>query len=319
MIQLPDKEEKFVVKYALKRIAYMFLTLFAIATITFFLMRSIPGDPLASMARTLPEQTKANYYAKYGLDKPLFTQYLLYMKGLVTFDLGESIVFPGRSVAGEIARTSPVSASVGGTALIIGTLIGVFLGVIAALKKNQWPDYIVMFIAILGATIPVFVLASVMQYIFAVKMGVLPASGYGKPEQMILPVIVLSFGSIATYARYIKSSMLDTLNQDYVLTARAKGLSERKIITRHVLRNSLIPAITIFSSSIVGVFTGAFVTEKMFSIPGIGFYYVTSINNKDYSMVMGTTIFYAVLFIVMQLVVDFVYMIVDPRIRVTSD
>ena len=151
--------------------------------------------------------------------------------------------------------------------MIIGTLIGVFLGVIAALKKNQWPDYIVMFIAILGATIPVFVLASVMQYFFAVKLGVLPASGYGKPNQMILPVIVLSFGSIATYARYIKSSMLDTLNQDYVLTARAKGLSERKIITRHVLRNSLIPAITIFSSSIVGVFTGAFVTEKMFSIP----------------------------------------------------
>jgi len=308
-----------VLKYVLKRIGYMIVTLFAVATITFFLMRSIPGDPLASMARTLPEQTKANFYAKYGLDQPLFTQYLMYMKGLVQLDLGESILYPGRSVSGEIARTSPISGSVGGTALIIGTLIGVCLGIVAALKKNRWPDYIVMFIAILGATIPVFVLASLMQYIFAVKLGVTPASGWGKPEHMILPVIVMSFSSIATYARYIKSSMLDTLNQDYVLTARAKGLSEKKVIFRHVLRNSLLPAVTIFSSSVVGVFTGAFVTERMFSIPGIGYYYITSINNHDYTMVMGTTVFYAVLFIVMQFVVDFVYMVIDPRIRVASD
>ena len=166
-------------KYTIKRICYMIITLFAVATITFFLMRSIPGDPLASMARTLPEQTKANYYAKYGLDQPLFTQYLMYMKGLVHFDLGESILYAGRSVTGEIARTSPISGMVGGTALIIGTLIGVVLGIIAALKKNRWPDYIVMFIAILGATIPVFVLASLMQYVFAVKLGWFPASGWG--------------------------------------------------------------------------------------------------------------------------------------------
>lgn len=306
-------------KYTIKRICYMIITLFAVATITFFLMRSIPGDPLASMARTLPEQTKANYYAKYGLDQPLFTQYLMYMKGLVHFDLGESILYAGRSVTGEITRTSPISGMVGGTALIIGTLIGVVLGIIAALKKNRWPDYIVMFIAILGATIPVFVLASLMQYVFAVKLGWFPASGWGKPSNMVLPVIVMGFGSVATYARYIKSSMLDTLGQDYVLTARAKGLSERAVILKHVLRNSLLPAVTIFSSSVVGVFTGAFVTEKMFSIPGIGFYYVSSINSNDYTMIMGTTVFYAALFIIMQLVVDFAYMILDPRIRVSSD
>lgn len=305
-------------KYTIKRICYMIITLFAVATITFFLMRSIPGDPLASMARTLPEQTKANYYAKYGLDQPLFTQYLMYMKGLVHFDLGESILYAGRSVTGEITRTWPISGMVGGTALIIGTLIGVVLGIIAALKKNRWPDYIVMFIAILGATIPVFVLASLMQYVFAVKLGWFPASGWGKPSNMVLPVIVMGFGSVATYARYIKSSMLDTLGQDYVLTARAKGLSERAVILKHVLRNSLLPAVTIFSSSVVGVFTGAFVTEKMFSIPGIGFYYVSSINSNDYTMIMGTTVFYAALFIIMQLVVDFAYMILDPRIRVSS-
>ena len=271
------------------------------------------------MARALPEQTKLNFYAKYGLDKPLIEQYFLYMKGLLHFDLGESLVFAGRSVAGEIAKTSPISGMVGGIALLIGTTIGIGLGIIAALKKNQWPDYIVMFIAILGATVPVFVLASVVQYIFAVKLHMVPASGWGKPEHLVLPILCMSFGSIATYARYIKSSMLDTLNQDYVLTARAKGLSERAVIFKHVLRNSLLPAVTIFSSSVVGVFTGAFVTERMFSIPGIGFYYVTSINSNDYTMVLGTTVFYAVLFIVMQLVVDFVYMILDPRIRVSGN
>lgn len=306
-------------KYILKRLLYMIVTLLAVATVTFFLMRSIPGDPLANMARALPEQTKENFYAKYGLDKPLFEQYIIYMKGLLKFDLGESLVYPGRSVAGEIAKTSPVSGMVGGTALLIGTSIGIVLGIIAALKKNQWPDYVVMFIAILGATVPVFVLASVVQYIFAVKLHLVPASGWGKPQHLILPVLCMSFGSIATYARYIKSSVLDTLNQDYVLTARAKGLSERAVILKHVLRNSLLPAVTIFSSSVVGVFTGAFVTERMFSIPGIGFYYVTSINSNDYTMILGTTVFYAVLFIVMQLVVDFVYMILDPRIRVSGD
>ena len=305
-------------KYTIKRLIYMLITLFAVVTVTFFLMHLIPGDPLSTMAKTLPEQTRLNYYAKYGLDKPLMTQYLLYLKGLIRLDLGESILYPGRSVTGVIASTSPISGMVGGIALVIGTLIGVVLGIVAALKKNQWPDYIVMFIAILGATIPVFVLASLMQYVFAVRLGALPASGWGEPKHLILPVIVLAFGSIATYARYIKSSMLDTLSQDYVLTARAKGLSESAVILRHVLRNSLLPAVTIFSGSVVGVFTGAFVTEKMFSIPGIGFYYVTSINNRDFTMVMGTTIFYAALFIIMQLVVDFLYTVLDPRIRISS-
>lgn len=305
-------------KYVVKRIIYMFITIFCIATATFFLMRSIPGDPLSSMAQTLPEQTKANYYAKYGLDKPLFTQYLMYMKNLVKGDLGDSNVYPGRSVGGVIAETSPVSATIGGPALVIGLLIGVCLGIIAALKKNQWPDYVVMVIAIMGITIPVFVLVSLMQYFFSIKLGWLPSSGWGEPKHLIMPVIVLSFSTIATYARYIKSSMLDVLDQDYILTARSKGLSEGQIVRRHVLRNSLLPAVTILSGRIVGIFTGAFIVEKMFTIPGIGFYYISSINNNDYTMTMGTTVFYAALFVVMQLVVDFVYMLVDPRIRISE-
>lgn len=297
----------------------MVFTLFIIVTITFFLMRSIPGDPLASMAQALPEQTRANFYAKYGLDQPLISQYFSYMKGLLRLDLGESVVYAGRSISETIASTSPVSGLVGGIALIIGVTIGVALGIIAALYKNKWPDYIVMFIAILGVTIPVFVLASLMQYVFAVKLGWLPPSGWGKPKYLVLPILVLCFGPIATYARYIKSSMLDTLEQDYVLTARAKGLSESKVIIRHVLRNSMLPAVTMFAGSVVGIFTGSFVTEKMFSIPGIGFYYISSINNNDYTMILGTTIFYAALFVLMQLIVDLVYVLIDPRIRISND
>lgn len=296
----------------------MLLTLAIVATLTFFMMHSIPGDPLGGMARELPEQTKANYYAKYGLDKPLTEQYLMYMKNLVRGDLGESLLYPGRSVTDTILSTSPVSGLAGGIALIIGLIIGIAMGILAALYKNKWPDYIVMVVAIIGITVPVFVMASLMQYLFSVKLQWLPPSGWGEPKHLIMPVIVLSFSTIATYARYIKSSMLDVLDQDYVLTARAKGLSEKMIVWRHVLRNSLLPAVTILSGRIVGIFTGSFIVEKMFSIPGIGFYYISSINNNDYSMTLGTTVFYAGLFVVMQLVVDFVYMLVDPRIRISD-
>ncbi len=305
--------------YILKRILYMILTIFIIVTITFFMMRAIPGDPLASMARMLPDQTRANFYAKYGLDKPLFTQYLMYMKNLLRLDLGESIVFAGRSVTETIVSTSPVSGLVGGIALFFGVIIGIVMGIVAALHKNKFPDYIVMFVAILGVTIPVFVLASLAQYVFAVKLDWLPASGWGKPIHLVLPCIVMALSPIASYARYIKSSMLDVLEQDYILTARAKGLTEGKIIWRHVLRNSMLPAVTMLSGSIVGIFTGAFITEKMFAIPGIGFYYISSINNRDYTMILGTTVFYAILFVIMQFIVDFIYMIIDPRIRISGD
>ena len=304
-------------KYILRRTLLAFVTLLAVVTLTFFLMRSIPGDPLAGMARALPEETKAAFMAKYGLDKPLFEQYLIYMKGLLTeFDLGESLRYAGRPVMKTIAETSPVSGLYGGIALLIGTLTGVILGIVAALNKNKMPDYVVMFIAILGTTLPVFVLISLTQWFFGVKLQVLPPSGWGTWKHMVMPIAVGAFGSVATYARYVKASMLDTLDQDYVLTAKAKGLSQFQIITRHVLRNSLMPAITIFAGSVVGVFTGAFVTERMFAIPGIGFYYISSINNNDYTMILGTTVFYAVLFIVMQLVLDIVYTLIDPRIRV---
>lgn len=304
-------------KYILKRIGYMLITIFVIITVTFFMVHSIPGDPLSYMARNLPEQTRANYYAKYGLDKPIGEQYLIFMKRLLTKgDLGESIRYPGRSVTSTIATNSKVSGLNGGIALALGLVIGVLLGIVAALNKNKWPDYVVMFIAILGVTIPVFVLAALFQYFLTVKYHLFPTTGWGEVKNMVLPVITLSFGTIATYARYVKSNMLDVMNQDYILTAQAKGLSRISIIKHHVLRNAFLPCITILGGQIAGIFTGSFVVEKIFAIPGLGFYYVNAISDRDYTMVLGTTIFYAVLFVVCQLLIDILYGVLDPRMKV---
>ncbi len=304
-------------KYILKRISYMILTLFIITSATFFLMHSIPGDPLAYMAKNLPEQTRENYYAKYGLDKPKTEQYGIFLKNLLTKgELGESLRYPGRSVTDTIMTNSKVSAVPGGLALLIGLVIGVLLGIIAALNRNKWPDYLVMFIAIIGITVPVFVLAAVLQYVFTVKFQVLPTTGWGKPENIILPVAVMCLGTIATYARYVKSNMLDVLGQDYILTAEAKGVDRFHVIKDHVLRNAFLPCLTILGGQISGIFTGAFVVEKIFGIPGLGFYYISSINDRDYTMIIGTTIFAAGLFVIAQLIIDIVYSILDPRIRI---
>ena len=306
-------------KYILKRVAYMILTLFLVITITFFLMHSIPGDPLAHMAKNLPEQTKQNYYEKYGLDKPKYVQYGIFMKNLITKgEFGESLRYPGRSVTSIIQKNAMVSAQIGVHSLIWGFVIGISLGIIAALFRNRWPDYLVMFIAVLGVTIPIFVMASLMQYAFTVKLQLLPTTGWGKVEHMILPVVVLAIGSVAAYARYMKSSVLEVINQDYILTAQAKGVSSFNVTVKHVLRNAILPAITILGPRIAGIFTGSFVVEKIFGIPGLGFYYVNSINDRDYTMILGTTVFYAALFIIVQLLVDILYGLIDPRIRVSN-
>lgn len=304
-------------KYIIKRIGYMFLTLFIITSATFFLMHSIPGDPLAYMAKNLPEQTRENYYAKYGLDKSKGEQYLIFMKNLITKgDLGESLRYPGRSVSETISQNSKVSAIPGGLALLFGLVIGVGLGIIAALNKNKWPDYLVMVLAIIGITIPVFVMAAVLQYLLTVKFQLLPTTGWGEPKHVILPVIVMCFGTIATYARYVKSEMIDVMGQDYVLTAQAKGVNEFHVVKDHVMRNSFLPCLTILGGQIGGIFTGAFITEKIFGIPGLGFYYISSINDRDFTMIIGTTIFAAAIFVISQLMIDIAYCILDPRIRI---
>lgn len=307
-------------KFIFKRLGYMLVTLFIVSTITFMLIHSIPGDPLASMARNLPEQVKANYYAKYGLDQPVIVQYGKFMKNLVLHgDLGESLTYPGRTVTETIKTYAPVSGRIGLQAIFIGFVIGIILGIIAAFNRNKWPDFLVMFVAILGISVPSFVLASFFQYQFTVKNMWFPTTGYEPGweglKYTVLPTIAMSFRPIATYARYMRANCLDVIGQDYILTAKAKGVSKLALVWKHVIRNAILPAITLLGPQIAMIFVGSFVIESIFSIPGLGKYFVTSVSDRDYSMVMGQTIFMAALFIFSLVIVDILYGLIDPRIR----
>ena len=305
-------------KFTLKRFGYMLVTLFLAASITFMLIHAIPGDPLASDARKLPEQVKQNYYAKYGLDKPLITQYGMFMKNAVKGDLGQSLVYQGRSVTKTIAKHAPISAQIGGQALLMGVTLGLILGILAAFNRGKVIDYIVMFIAILGISVPSFVVASLLQLVFGVKLKILPITGWEGFKYSILPSIALSFSSIAVYARYMRANCLDVIGQDYILTAKAKGVSKVSLVWKHVIRNAILPAITILGPQVAGIFTGAFVVENIFAIPGLGKYFVSAVTDRDYNMVMGQAIFVAALYIVSLFIVDIVYGLVDPRIRVAK-
>ncbi len=306
-------------KYIIKRTIYMVITLFIITTVTFFLMHNIQGDPLSAMGKTLPPQTVENYKVKYGLDKPVAEQYGIFLKNALKGDLGSSYKFPGRDVAETIKKTAPVSGRIGGQAMVVGLVIGITLGIIAALNRGRWPDYLVSVLAILGITIPVFIMGSLLMMIFSQKLHLLPTTGWGGFKYTIMPTIAMCFGSIATYARYMRSTVLEVLSSDYILTAKAKGVSKFNIIRKHVFRNAILPIITIIGPQIVGIFTGSFIIENMFSIPGLGYYFVNSIQSRDYPMIIGTTIFYAFLFLIALLVVDIVYGFADPRIKVIED
>ena len=308
------------IKYIVKRVVYLFITLFIITTATFYLMHTIPGDPLTvRVQKNLPEQIRVNFEKKYGLDKPLHEQYGLFLKNITQGDFGESITYPGVKIADRIFKTAPISGALGGTALVVGFVLGMTLGIIAALNRGKWPDYLVMFLAIIGIVLPSFVLATLLQYVFANKLNVLPVFGWGTVAHAVLPVVALSFGTIATYARYMRSSVLEVINSDYILTARAKGVSEFNIIRKHVFKNAFIPSLTILGPQIGGIFAGSFVIEKIFSIPGLGFFLVSSINDRDYPMIISSTIFFAFLFIVATLVVDVLYVFIDPRIKLSED
>ncbi|MBU3189874.1 ABC transporter permease [Clostridium bowmanii] len=307
-------------KFILKRLGYMFVTLWIVATITFMLIHAIPGDPLAGMARKLPEQIRANFMAKYGLDQPVIVQYGKFMGNIVLHgDLGESLAYQGRSVSDVIKLHAPVSARLGGQALSMGFFIGVTLGIFAAFNRGKWPDYLVMFIAIIGISIPSFVMASVLQYFFTVKNTWLPTMGWGGFEYTILPSIALSFVSIATYARYMRANTLDIIGQDYILTAKSKGVTKLSLVWKHVIRNAILPAITLLGPQVANVFVGSFVVETIFSIPGFGFNFVTSITDRDYTMIMGQTVFLCSLVIIAYVLVDILYGVIDPRIRLTGE
>ena len=306
-------------KYIVKRVAYMLLVMLAVTTITFFLMHCIPGDPLTALVQKLPEETKINYYAKYGLDKPVLTQFFMFLKGIFTEGtLGESIRFPGRMVMDMLVKYSGCSAEIGLVAVAIGFVLGTCFGVVSALKRNHWPDYVLSVIAILGVSVPVFVIGSVLQYLLTVVWPIFPTLGWGTTLHKVLPIACMAFSPVATYTRYMRSSVLDVMSQDYITMAEAKGMSFSQIVRRHILRNSIIPSLTILGTNVADVFTGSFIIETIFSIPGLGYYYITAVNDRDFPMIIGCAMFYTGVYILSLLIVDILYVIVDPRIRLAS-
>jgi oligopeptide transport system permease protein len=297
----------------------MIFTLWIIVTVTFGLMHIIPGDPLGEKADKLPKQVRDNFYAKWGLNKSVPEQYLIYLKGIITnFNFGESVDYPGRTVVSIIKKTAPISARIGIQGLLFGVVLGITLGIVAAFNRGHYPDYIVMIIALLGVSIPGFVFAALLQFVFGFKLKLFPITGFEGFKYTVLPALALGLRSIAIYARYMRSSTLDVINQDYILTAKAKGVSEISLVWKHIIRNAILPAITILGPQIAYIFVGSFVIENIFSIPGFGQYYVTSVASKDYMMIMGQTIMLAGLYMISLLVVDIVYGFVDPRIRVSG-
>ena len=302
-------------RYIIKRILYMALVLLIVTTITFFLLHAIPGDPITAMVQDLPEETRQNYLVAYGFDQPVGKQYLMYLKQLFAGDLGSSLRYPGRKVAEIVANYAPVSALVGGIALALGVVLGLGCGVLAALKRDRWPDRAVMVLALLGTTIPAFVIASVLQYALTVTWPVFPTTGYNGARYLVLPVVCMCVGPLATYARYMRSSMLDVVNQDYILTAEARGLSTGRIVWKHMLRNALLPCVTMICVSVAGIFSGSFIVESIFSLPGLGRYFISAVNDRDYFVVLGLNVVLTGIYVCSILVSDILLMLLDPRIR----
>lgn len=301
-------------RYVLKRLVSMVITMFFIITITFVLMHSIPGGPFTG-EKKLPPEIQAALDKKYHLNDPVFKQYTDYLGNVLKGDLGPSFRVRGESVNNIIFKSFPASAQLGILALILIIGLGVPLGVIAALKQGTWVDNSVMFVAVLGVTIPSFVIATMLIYIFALKLNVLPAARWGTINHMIMPAVALGAYSLAFVARLTRSTMLEVVSQDYIRTARAKGLNEKVVIFKHALKNALIPIVTYIGPLVSGILTGSFVIEKIFSVPGLGRYFVESISNRDYTVIMGITIFDAILLVTMIFVVDLLYGVIDPRIK----
>lgn len=306
-------------KFIGKRLAYAILTLFLISTATFFLVAGAPGDPIAAKVGQMPEQAQEIIEKKYGLDKPVFQRYTTYMKNLITTgDFGESIVYTGKSANDVIKENTWTSAKIGLLAILFQVTIGVALGMIAALNRGKPVDHVIRVLVVLAICVPSFVFAAVLQYFLAFKWKLVPVFGWGQLKHYILPVAAYAIGGIASYTKYTRSSMISVIGEDYIVTAQAKGCKRKRIVKKHVLRNSMIPIITMIGPAISGVFAGSFILEKMFSIPGLGFYYVKAVSDNDYTMIIGLTIFFAILFVGALIVVDILYGIADPRIRVAK-
>ncbi|MFC7322916.1 ABC transporter permease [Halobacillus campisalis] len=305
-------------KYIIKRFALMVITVLIIATLTFFLMNLLPGSPL-NEERSTNEAVQQNLEAHFNLDEPLIVQYVLYLKSIATLDFGPSIKQPTETVNSLLSRGFPISAELGIWTILTAVISGIALGVFAALKHNGLIDYIAMTVAVLGISVPNFVLATLLIQELAVNRDFFPAATWSSPAHMVLPILALATGPMAIIARLTRSSMLETLTQDYIKTARAKGLSPVKVIIKHALRNALMPVVTILGTLMAGILTGTFVIEKIFAIPGMGKYFVDSINQRDYPVIMGTTVFYSAFLVFMLFLVDIAYGLLDPRIKLHDE
>lgn len=301
-------------RYLLRRFISMILAIWVVATLTFFIMKALPGGPFAR-EKAIPPSILANIEASYHLNDPLLKQYADYMVRLVKWDLGPSFKQKGRTVNEIISDHFPVSAQLGLSAVFLSLIVGIPAGIISALRQNKWQDQLAMFLSVVGVSVPSFVMAALLMYVFALKLGWLPSAMWGQFKHMILPTITLAGFPMAFVARLTRSSMLEVMQQDYIRTAKSKGLSQRVIIYRHALKNSLIPVITYLGPLVAGILTGSFVVEKMFAIPGLGRYFVQSINNRDYTVIMGITFFDSLLLVGLNFLVDLAYTLVDPRIR----
>jgi len=302
--------------YIGRRIVWGLFTLWIIVTITFMLMHSIPGGPFDQDAlESMNEIVRRNMEAKFGLDKPYLQQYGIYLGNLMKGEMGISIAYAPRTVQQIIGRGLPVSAQLGLSAAAVAVSAGIILGSAAALRRGRWQDTTIKVLTTIGITVPSFVLATMLIYVFAVKLRILPSFGFRSIRHMILPTVALSFGSIAYIARLTRSSMLDVIKQDYVRTAKAKGLPRRTVVFKHALKNALLPIVTYVGPLIAVMLTGSFVVEKIFAVPGIGREMVGAIANRDYIMILGLTTFFSIIMISTYIIVDIIYIFIDPRVN----
>ncbi len=301
-------------KFIVKRLVYIVIAMYLIITATFFLMQLAPGSPFAS-ERELPPAIEEQLNAKYGLDNPWYIQYKDYLLDTITFDFGESMKYKGRSTNDIISESFPVSLALGIEAMILAIGLGILLGVISALYHNKWPDYLSTIIAILGISVPSFILAGLLQYYLSFRAGWFPVSGWKGFSYTLLPAIAIAVTHAGFIAKLTRSSMLEQNNSEYVKLARAKGLGKWTIVFKHSLRNALLPVVTYLGPLFAGVITGSFVIEQIFAVPGLGRHFVTSITNRDYTVIMGTTVFYSLILLLAVLAVDILYSVIDPRIK----
>ena len=301
-------------KYIIKRVIAAVLTIWVLITIVFFLVCLMPGTPFTS-AKLTPE-VAANMEAYYGFDKPLIVQYLVYMGNLLQGNFGYSMKFTNRTVNDIIGETFPFSADLGIRALVLAVSIGLVLGIISARNRGKKLDFFCVIIAVLGTSIPDFIMGAVLQYLFGIRWGLLPVAKYEGIEYTILPACALAFYTLASVSRIMRASMLEVTQQDYIKTARSKGVSDLRVTYKHQIRNAIMPVMTVLGPTVASVLTGTFVLESIFAIPGMGKYYVESVSNNDYSMVLGMTIFYGIFLVTCNLIVDILYGVADPRVRI---